>query len=165
VGSSDTWLVSTDVDGRWRTSDAGMTWKQVDTATGQHGGEDVFRDSDGTLYTGGITSPVRSKDNGVTWETLTNGTPSANYYAVISDGTLLYTSTSCACAGTYQMHPFYVSADHGNSWSPYAGDPAKLPSGPQQFINGPHELKYDAVNDIIYAADWGAGVWALRVKR
>jgi hypothetical protein len=157
VGSSDTWLVSTDVDGRWRTSDAGMTWTQVDKATGQHGGEAVFRDSTGILYTGGITYPVRSKDNGVSWQELSNGVPSANYYAVISDGTLLYTSTSCACAGTYQMHPFYVSADHGDSWNPYPGD--------QQFINGPHEMIYDSVNGIIYAANWAAGVWALKVKR
>jgi hypothetical protein len=129
-----------------------------------HGGAFLYRANDGKLYTGGAPYPMRSTDNGVSWEQLKSGTTYAAYYSVIGDGNFLYTSKSCPCNGDPDAapgefaDPYLVSPERdGLNWTKYEG-------GAQKFLNGPYTMAFDPIHRIIYSANWVAGVWALKVK-
>ncbi len=158
IGDSQTWLVVTDGNGFWRTTNAGGSWLQVSTNAGVHGGVNMYRSKTGALYTGGFAYPQRSTDNGVTWTSANNGMPFAYYQAVHGDGNLLYATPACACSGVGGSHPYFVSAeDDGLNWKPYE-------NGEQTFGNGPFTMEFDPINRIMYTVQWAAGVWALKVK-
>lgn len=161
TGNGDTWLAATDGDGFWRTTNAGATWTEVFAAGGArinvaHGGNRIYYTAAGVLYAGAAGHPVRSFDNGATWEYL-NDLPYTYYYSVHGDGTTLYTSQSYPILGGLGNAPIYSSPENnGASWDPYQG-------GAQVFNNGPATMAYDAVNGIMYGAMWGNGLWALKV--
>ena len=59
--------------------------------------------------------------------------------------------------GSPYNEPYYVSSESdGTQWTPYQG-------GAQKFGNGPYMMRFDPVNKILYSANWGAGLWALKV--
>lgn len=160
-GDSRTWLVGTDGRGFWRTTDGGAHWAEV-FADGNvrinitHGGHSTFYTSAGVLYAGGDPYPVRSFDNGATWEKLTDLRYS-HYGAVHGDGTYLYTSNSFPTLNGLDPYPIHVSLEtDGASWDPYQG-------GAQTFTNGPFGMAFDSVNKIMYGAMWNQGLWALKV--
>jgi hypothetical protein len=161
IGDARTWLVATDGAGLWRSTDAGANWKQVANEGAMHGGAFLYRAKTGALYTGGSTAPMRSTDNGATWNKI-SGLPYAGYYTVIGDGTNLYTSKSCPCGGGIPTpgpndSPAYTSPESdGLTWTPYQG-------GTQKFANGPYMMAFDKVNRILYMANWLAGAFALKV--
>jgi hypothetical protein len=163
IGNNRTWLVSTDGNGMWRTEDAGGNWTQVSKENAQHGGAFTFRARNGALYTGGFGSPLRSMDNGKTWEKITKGLPYSSYYGIWGAGQSLYTMNSCPCGGGAipaskpDDGTFYTSPDSdGTNWTPYRG-------GAQKFTNGPYAMAYDDINHILYASNWMAGFWALKI--
>jgi hypothetical protein len=43
------------------------------------------------------------------------------------------------------------------TWTPYNG-------GAQKFTDGPFEMAFDAANGILYSANWGNGILALKVQ-
>lgn len=146
IGDADTWLLGTQGDGMWRTTDAGETWTRVTDTSIQHGGGTIYYGNTGILYASGTPTLVRSTDNGATWTEV--GPPGGGFTAVHGDGELLYTSM------IYGPAPFMVSAeDDGTTWVPQAGE--------QQFGQGPFELAFDATNRILYTASWNDGLWAL----
>jgi len=52
--------------------------------------------------------------------------------------------------------PFMTSPEtDGVTWSKF---------GTQDFVQGPFEMAYDAVNKILYSGSWCAGLWALKVS-
>jgi hypothetical protein len=156
LGDSQTWLVATDGDGFWRTTDSGAEWSQVETWGMPHGGNSIYYATDGVLYAGGSQYPVRSTDNGVTWAQLST-LPYAYYYAVQGDGNNLYTLNSFADSGAMYDAPYQTSAESdGLTWTPYQ-------SGAQHFDNGPFTMRFDKINRIMYSANWNAGIWALKV--
>jgi len=146
LGDSSTWLLGSQDNGYWRTADSGKTWKQVTTTNIQHGGGNLYKSKSGVLYASGSPRNLRSTDNGLTW---TPVGPSNGYNAIFGDGNLIYTAQ---CFGPT---PFITSPESdGETWSNY---------NTQQFIQGPFEMTYDAVNKILYSGSWTAGLWALRV--
>jgi hypothetical protein len=159
-GNSNTWLVMTDGDGLWRTTNAGSSWTKVSTIGSVHGGCRHYYAADGKLYIGGQPYPQVSADNGVTWTQLTSGLTSASYYQVFGDGQTLYTqvaNTGDNALGSAQ--PWKVTPELSpGAWTSYAG-------GAQTFIDGPLNMMRDAANDIIYAACWKAGLLAMKVAR
>jgi hypothetical protein len=157
-GNADTWLVSTDGNGFWRTTNAGASWTKVSAANTPHGSAQTYYAKDGTLYSGGTPYPVRSRDNGATWEQLNTGLPFFYYYTVYGDGTTLYTQLSFTGDNAGQGLQPYMAAPEatGGPWLPYLG-------GTQRFINGPAVMAYDAANEIMYSANWRGGLWALKV--
>jgi photosystem II stability/assembly factor-like uncharacterized protein len=147
IGDADTWLLGTQNDGMWRTTDAGGSWTKVTETAIQHGGGTIYYASNGTLYASGTPSLLRSLDNGESWMSV--GPPGGGFTAVHGDGELLYT------AMIYGPAPMSVSAeDDGITWTP---------QGEHQFGQGPFELAFDASNRILYSASWNDGLWALKL--
>ncbi len=64
IGDSQTWLFTTQQGGFFKTTDRGKTWTHVYEHSMTHGGNQLYRSSDGALYSGGYQYPVRSTDNG-----------------------------------------------------------------------------------------------------
>lgn len=157
IGNAQTWLVVTDGNGSYRTTNAGATWTTIPSFGGAHGGAQLYYSKTGVVYSGAAGTVTRSTDNGVTWKA-TSGMPGFYYYAICGDGNYLYTQGSYAsAAGTNYNRPYSVSPESdGVNWSDYQG-------GTQKFANGPYNLKFDKINRIMYSANWCAGVWALKV--
>src|SRR5262249_18073973 len=122
-GDDKTWLVSTDGDGFWRTTDAGATWKKVADYNVGHGGSNIYYAQNGLGYAGSTPFPVRSKDNGATWEQVNKGLKWWYYYTVYGDGTTLYTQLSyTGDNGGQGQQPYLVSKEtDGAEWTPYQG--------------------------------------------
>jgi hypothetical protein len=166
VGDANTWLIGTDGEGLWRTSDGGKNFTRVTPAgvwpdfSITHGGQQLYYASSGAIYVGGFVYPARSLDNGLNWESL-DTLPYATYYSVVGDGKRLYTQVSfTGDNGGRDPEPYYVSPeDDGLNWSEY--DPHG--TGPQTFIDGPFVMRFDKANGILYSANWDAGLWALKV--
>ncbi len=162
MGNAQTWLVAENFF--WRTTDSGANWTKVSDFSVTHGGNEVYYSKTGVIYTGAFPYPVRSSDNGVTWQQLTNGPAYAYYYSVQGDGTTLYTqhANTGTSGGNFATAPTTLSAyltspeSDGMTWTSYQG-------GAQKFIDGPFLMRFDSVNRIMYSANWDAGLWALKV--
>jgi hypothetical protein len=154
LGDGATWLVGTQGNGFWRTTDAGKNWTQVSTVNMQHGGTAGFVSRTGVLYVGALWNVLRSTDNGLTFTEVAPRTGDG-YYAIIGDGHKLYTqlgNTGQSGSGPSS----YVTSDEtdGITWTRYNS---------QTFSDGPYRMAFDPINRIIYSANWNAGVWALKV--
>jgi hypothetical protein len=157
LGDGKTWLVSTDGNGFWKTSDAGQSWKVVAKDINiAHGGNQLYYSKAGWLYAGATNYPARSKDNGDTWESLKNLGYNP-YYTVYGDGTTLYTQKSYTGTNTSTPAPYYTSPEaDGSTWT--------LMPGGQTFIDGPFMMKFDSANKIMYSSNWDTGFVALKVQ-
>jgi hypothetical protein len=152
IGNKDTWLLGTQGDGMWRTTDAGQTWTKTSTSDIFHGGGTVYYSTTGVVYASAYPQSLRSTDNGATWTEVGVG---GGTTCVYGDGKLLYT----APAYSRGAQPFVVSPEtDGITWTPYKG-------GAQPFQDsGPYEMAFDPTNGILYASMWFQGVWALKVE-
>jgi photosystem II stability/assembly factor-like uncharacterized protein len=147
LGNSDTWLLGTQGAGMFRTEDAGKTWTKVSDLGIQHGGGSVYYDKAGILYASGANGNLRSADNGLTWTKLSEG---KGYNAVFGDGQLLYTAPG------FGPTSYFTSAEgEGTTWTPF--------NTTQLFDSGPFEMALDRTHGILYSANWGDGLWALKL--
>ena len=73
IGNGETWLVSTDGSGMYRTTNSGGSWTKVTNNAVPHGGCNIFYAKTGILYCGGYQYPQRSTDNGITWQQISSG--------------------------------------------------------------------------------------------
>lgn len=148
LDNSSSWIVGTQADGFWRTTDSGATWKHVSTVTMTHGGGQLYTSSTGDLYTSCSAGVQRSTDHGLTWTTVAS---IGSTTSVFGDGTTLYTHTAYS-GGTA---PFSTSLESdGVTWTA---------SGAEMFSDGPFEMAYDAKERIVYSANWGNGLLALKL--
>jgi photosystem II stability/assembly factor-like uncharacterized protein len=155
LGDSKIWLLGTQGDGYWRTTDAGTTWKQITTTNMQHGGVSAYYSTTGILYVGALSQILRSADNGLTF-TLVGPHTQDGYYAIIGDGNNLYTQLGNTGGNTVGDQPYLTSPESdGVTWSDFSS---------QKFSDGPYRMAFDAKNRIVYSANWNAGVWALKVE-
>jgi hypothetical protein len=156
---SKTWLFGTQARGYFRTTDAGKTWTVVHAVGMTLGGVQLYRSPTGAYYAGAMQYPIRSADNGATWEQLKVGLPYSHYGGIVGDGEHLYTTTACACDGAPFDNPYFTAPEKDAApFIPYRG-------GTQRFANGPNNMAFDKANDIIYSANWDEGVWALKIER
>jgi len=148
IGTRDTWLLGTQGNGMWRTTDAGKTWTRVTPNALQHGGGTIYYDKAGTLYASGTPNNLRSTDNGEHWTEI--GAPSG-YTAIFGDGKQLYTRP------VFNMGPFSISPEGGDgtTWTDFST---------QQFNDGPFEMTLDDINGVLYSSSWGSGLWALKLE-
>ena len=78
------------------------------------------------------------------------------YYAIIGDGTNMYTQLANTGGNTIGDQPYLTSLESdGITWTAYNA---------QKFADGPYRMAFDSTNRIVYSANWNAGVWALKVK-
>jgi photosystem II stability/assembly factor-like uncharacterized protein len=147
IGNRNTWLLGTQGNGMWRTTDAGKTWNQVTQDNIQHGGGTVYYDKTGVLYASGSPHNLRSDDNGLTWTEINDA---GGYNTVFGDGNFLYTRTGFN-QGRMLTSP---EGSDGKTWTEF---------GTQPFDQGPFEMALDPINGILYTSSWGDGIWALKV--
>ena len=149
TGDDQTWLFTAQEGGFFKTSNGGKTWTLVYKSQMTHGGNQLYRAKDGTLYSGGYQYPARSRDNGSSWEPLKQGLPYSWYMGVCGDGKNLYLASSS------DNQPFFVSPeDDGVRWQPL---------NDQKFSAAPFEMVLDPVHHILYSASWEEGLLALKL--
>lgn len=147
VGDGKTWLLGTQGNGQWRTTDSGATWTKVTDNGIQHGGGSIYYTKTGVLYATGANQNMRSTDNGVTWSLVG---PGGGYNGIGGDGNSLYTAK---CFGPT---PFVTSPESdGLTWTDL---------NTQKFAQGAFGMGFDPVNGIMYSSVWTEGVWALKLK-
>jgi hypothetical protein len=151
-GNSDTWIVSDEGNGFWRTADAGKTWNKVSDARAPHGGSQFYYAKDGTLYTGAQQMPQVSKDNGLTWKPVP-GVAGGSYFPIVfGTGSMLFTMGFNNGEGNY----FQTSDEaDGTRWI------SNTEHG--KTAGTTFDLDYDQVNQILYAPSLGGGIWVLRM--
>lgn len=152
-----TWLVTTQDDGVWRTTDSGNSWVRVSKTPMQHGANQLYRTAEGVLFLGGLHTLLTSSDEGESW-TAVGPWSQDGYNAIIGDGQFLYAQAANTGMNTLADDPPYViSPEHdGQRWTPYN-------DGAQIFANGPMAMAFDPEARIIYSSNWGAGVWKLQL--
>jgi hypothetical protein len=157
LGDGNTWLLTTQGAGFWRTTDGGTSWAKVSDGAITHGGNFVCYSSKGVLYSGGYQYPSRSTDNGATWSLLSSsGLPYSWYMGALCDGKNLWVQPTGG--GT-----FFVSPDaDGLTWTAYK-------NGTQTgFASGMFWGAFDAKNRILYSAPGGSNIhelWALKLEQ
>ena len=153
----DTWFVTTESNGSWRSEDFGAQWDQVAEWNGVHGGTDLYvSPTTRILYSGATGAPSRSEDNGRTWEQLQGGQlPTASFFTVWGDGEFIY-----ACPAPYFGDPIpFFSAPESDprNWT-------AINAETQKWTTGPFRMTYDPTHKILYSASWRDGVLALQVE-
>jgi photosystem II stability/assembly factor-like uncharacterized protein len=152
---SSTWLLATQVDGYWRTTDSGSTWTRVSDHNSMHGACIATYSKAGVLYVGANNQIMRSTDDGVSF-TFVGPKVADGYYQVVTDGTSLFAQEANTGANSQGNQPYVTSPDgDGLTWSAF---------NDQMFSDGPYRMDVDAANHIIYSANFNDGVWALKTK-
>lgn len=149
IGDANTWLLGTQEDGYWRTTDGGENWTKVSSENIFHGGGSIYYSSEGVLYATAVTGLLRSTNNGESF-TLVD---LAGTTGIIGDGEMMYTGAAYALGA----QPILVSPEtDGENWTEFNSQ--TLEDG------GPYEMVFDPVNRIIYSSNWFQGVWALKLE-
>jgi photosystem II stability/assembly factor-like uncharacterized protein len=168
-GSDDSsgsyWILATQGNGIYRTTNAGQSWTQVASWNMTHGMESLYRAGSGALYMGsGNWSDVyRSTDNGRTWSGTGAISKPDGYGGIIGDGTNIwamlantgYVSTfTDSSQMRWQVLPEWdtTSSPSASHWTFY---------NTQTFPDGPFNMIFDKTNRIVYSANWGGGAWRL----
>jgi hypothetical protein len=156
LGNSNTWLLATQYDGLWRTTDSGSTWTKVSSENMSHGMSSVYRSSTtGVWYTTTSRSILRSSDGGATWAAVYTSYCSDGFGAITGDGYKLYAAPANT-GGSTCGSVYYVTALE-------AADTIWTKLNNQTFSDGPMAMIYDSVQKIIYSSNWDAGVWKLKL--
>ncbi len=155
---SDTWLLTTQYAGMWRTTDGGEHFRQVSTVSMQHGGMGIYYAKNDVLYVGSSQGILRSENNGQSFELIRPDGNTRGYYAVMGDGNHLYAQHGDTGNNSVGMNlPYMISdEDDGRTWTTFTPT--------QTFSDGPYRMTFDAVNRILYSANWNEGAWALKVS-
>jgi hypothetical protein len=146
LGNSRTWLLGTQYDGFWRTTDGGDHWTKVSATNITHGGSAIYYTRGGVLYASG-EQMMRSADNGVTWTSVFQ----RSTWAVYGDGILLYTGGAFGANTPSQVTP----EANGTAWTDFNN---------QRFLDGPYEMAFDKKNGLMFSSNWSSGIWVLRPR-
>jgi hypothetical protein len=152
---TNTWIVATQEDGFWRTTNAGASWAKVSNELMMHGGCEMFRAPNGVLYMGASKSLLRSTNNGASWSRV-GPVSNDGYYTIGNDGTNMWIQRSNTGNATTEPTTYYTSnVNDGVTWTPQPGG--------QTFGNGPVDVVFDSVNRVLVASHWLYGVWRLKL--
>ena len=156
----NTWIVTTQLDGVWRTDDGSQTWTQVATFDMTHGQESMYRSrSTGALFLGGIGDVYRSTDNGRHWSATGAQSDADGYGGIVGDGARIWamlSNTGVSTQGPYRWQVLpeddVTSSTASPHWSFYDD---------QTFQDGPMSMVFDPVHAVVYASMWSTGMWRL----
>lgn len=155
--SSTTWIVGTQSDGIWRTTNSGASWTKVLATSITHGATGFLTRVGSTLFIANETTISRSTDNGATWTNISSGLPGAYFSTVASDGVNLYTSPSFPSNSGYgAANAWYVRPVAGGTWTAMAGSPAPCRNGQ---CNGPRQAVVSG--GVVFTSNYQGGVWRL----
>jgi hypothetical protein len=153
--NTTTWIVATQDDGFWRTTNSGGSWTRVSNELMMHGGSDIFRAPNGVLYMGASKSLLRSTNDGASWSRV-GPVSNDGYYTIGFDGTNMWIQRSNTGDATTSPTTYYTSnVNDGINWTPQPGG--------QTFTNGPFDVVFDSVNRVLIASHWLHGVWRLKL--
>lgn len=157
LGDSDTWLVTTQVDGVWRTEDGGDNWTQVETENMTHGATDCLTKVGSQLFLALEHHVYESTDDGETWTDITSGLSTGSFWSnIATDGFNLYTAPSFPIAGSYIDGPWYTRPVAGGTWEEMTGSPDTTYGS---YSNGPRQSAHEG--GYVYAVNYLGGVWRL----
>jgi hypothetical protein len=146
--NSTTWLLGTQGNGFWRTTNSGASWQQVTTVSMIHGGGQLYKSPTGALYTTGYQTVLRNADGtGASWTPIGG----SDGMGIIGDGNRLYTG------------PYFTGQNGGQYlWAPESSPTMWTPFN-HTVSMGPYKMVFDPVNRIVYSSSWEEGVLALKV--
>jgi len=145
-GDRNTWLLHG--NGMWRTANAGDSWSKVSEITGIHGFTTLYYASNGDVYSGSYGYPARSTDNGLNWESSSNGLAMAQYYGLIGDGTNIYAMPDALPPPSGMM---FTPEGDGMNWQPFGSSPPLDRHGMQHPAFDPNiGVVYFVNNDTVY---------------
>lgn len=151
-GNPNTWLVGTNGNGQWRTTDAGVTWTQVSTVDSVHGGQSSLYLPDGRLIIGGTDVPLISSNNGLTFSPLSN-LPSGYYFGVWNGGDgYLYTGRTFR-SNAYQDPLYRSPINDAINWTTF-----------ESFQNGDGPETMTRVVNNFYWVGWTDGLYVKRMS-
>jgi len=149
---STTWLFGNQ-DGMWRSTDSGVTWKQL---AGKHSivhHQQLYRPKLGVYFQSSVEGLMYSNDNGVSWSVLA-GSPQAAV-GVVGTGETVFTSR----AGPWQVPG---AAPDKPYFSVPEADPTAQPMVKVEtpmMVDGALFMAYDPDHHIVYSSNFPAGVW------
>lgn len=146
--NSTTWLLGTQGNGFWRTTNSGASWQQVSTVSMLHGGGQLYKSPTGALYTTGYRNVLRNADGtGANWTSVSSN----DGMGIIGDGNFLYHG------------PYFPNQGSGRYLSAPESNPSSWTAFNHTVMNGPYKMAFDPVNRIVYATSWETGVLAMKV--
>lgn len=153
--TSATWLTQaqwdSNVNGIWRTNDAGVTWTHVaSTLEHKHGSTQFFQPANGVVYAPSVNPNgiFRSVDSGTTWTRVS--TSLAN--AVFGTPDNLYSMDSFASNRSYDPN-IQSSSIAGNSWTAMVAVPT-MSNGTKRAA-----VTFDGSHFVIVSGNWLGGIW------
>jgi photosystem II stability/assembly factor-like uncharacterized protein len=159
LDDSDSWLLGTQDNGYWRTTDGGANWTQVIAENMTHGATDCLTKVGSAYFVVAEHHIYRSIDNGGTWTDITGTLDTGRFYsAVATDGVNLYTAGSFPSTPTYaNAGPWYQRPVSGGSWTEMVDSLDPVFEG---NANGPRMVVFGG--GYIYTANYMGGVWRRR---
>ena len=150
--TSDIWIIGTQGDGFWRTTNRGSTWTRVIDTNMSHGG---FRPTivGNVLYVGGHGALFRSTNQGASFVEV-GPSGCCGYMSIANDGEKLWIIDSYPNGQPGVLNSpvsYYTSpVNDGVNWTQ---------RNDRTFPNGANGYHYDSANKILYTANWQQGVW------
>jgi hypothetical protein len=167
-GTPDTagafWIVATQYDGIWRTEKAGVpgSWTHVADFDMTHGMEQLYRAPNSTVYLGSVGKIFRSTDNGRTWADTGAQSASDGYGGFVGDGANIWSMPSNTGGAAFGPYRWQKLAIDDTTSTPQASHWQFV--GAAKYNDGPNHMVYDPKNRVVYASQWGAGVWRMRLQ-
>ncbi len=153
LDNSDSWLLATQEDGLWRTTNRGADWEKVSDENMSHGMNQMYRAASGTLYLTMASAIMKSTDAGASWSTVFPTPCTDGFGGLIGDGTRLYTAPANTGRTTCGDVSYYSALESDDDhWTEF---------GSQTFHDGPMNFAIDPVSRTIYSSNWNGGIWRL----
>jgi hypothetical protein len=138
-----TWLLGSEGDGLFVTSNSGGTWTKV----GPGANRQMYQTQDKKAYYLPSDYGIqRSTDGGMTWTLIPN---SPKTFGIVGDGKNIY--TSLRNSNSDQL-PYYSSPESdGMTWTQMTDTP--------KMAHGAHDQAYDPDHHLMYSANTSSGFW------
>ena len=153
LDNGDSWLLATQEDGLWRTTNRGADWEKVSDESMSHGMNQMYRSASGTRYLAMANAIMKSTDEGASWSTVFTRPCTDGFGGIIGDGTRLYTAPANTGGSTCGEVSFYSAPESDDDdWTEF---------GSQKFYDGPMNFAIDPISRTIYSSNWNGGIWRL----
>ena len=169
LNNSSSWLVTTQNDGMWKTTNSGTSWAQASTVDMQHGGDNLictkklsggYCDPTGIEYVGALHEILQSTDGSSSFTVQTPESTINGYYDIGYDGFYLLAQPANTGNNAGVGADDYKTslATDGATWTDTG-----VSTCFNGICDGPYSFTYDPVSNVMYSSNWGAGLWKLQL--